>query len=597
VQIDKLRKKVKNRKMSQVQMENVKDLMAKTRGGKKLGLFEYCVVLVNDEKGAGRWVQRLFLFAIFLSLAMQIMSDLAFFTPRGDDSVACGLRVRPLCQALQDSVIDMKNVALPVEGATIPPAIEVPIGCLVQSEVVDVTEPLVHFDWTPEDESVTEPPLAHFKWTTNASEIDAMSALFLDYECDEDTCFGARSPEYTCGDSPQTLPENSCVHPKCAQGEELVVDLSPAFFYVDLVVAVIFTLEIMTSYVFLHATAKSFFRSKWTWIDAMATIPSIITICLAIKTGTISTYYAQSYFGTAYIGSFIQSGFFAVVRFFKVFKHIPEVAVLSNTFLKVADQLILVYAFMMVVVVMFAFVLFYLESGRVCFFDVDGTIDNEDQRYQQYHSGFTDKSLACTPVDQAMLLQSYESGALASQPVHGERFQIDDEGEITQFPDIFVCMWFFVVTVTSVGYGDISPITSPGKAVGILGMLFGAVYIAMPLSLVGGEYFSLWREYTKHVRDAKEGGNISMDKLELSHDQCRAFNIWCNSLICLDRVEEMLVSSNNGPNADTFLSRVSKVTKEQHKVMGPYFRLSAAILAIKGEGERQQEEKEILEND
>jgi hypothetical protein len=592
-------------------MVKVQDLMTKSGSGNTLGWFEYLVVLVNDEKGAGRHIQRLFFLAIFLSLLLQIMMDMAHFTPKGEDSVACEFTIRPSCQALKWHVSHMQNIVAPIQGFTLEtmPVVDVPLGCLVHSRVEEMIAPTsVNMDGSSiynfTGNVVVEMDIfvAHFYWTLNASKRGDMLALFLEYECDKNTCFGmganfgSIASAYSCSQCPHILPDDHCVHPTCAQGDDLLLDLSPTYFYLDLLVTVIFTIELAMAYVFNHSTAISFFSSKWTWIDLIATVPSIVTISLAIATGTTSVYHVQQYFGASNLGRFFQSGVFAVFRFFKIFKHIPQVVVLQNTFLKVADQLILVYAFMFLFVIVFAMMLYYLESGRECFFDVNNQIAT-DEKYNtgKYTSVYSGDQIACTAEDEVMLLQSYESGILVALPIYGERFQIDINGDISQFPDIYQCMWFFVVTVTSVGYGDISPVTTAGKALTVIGMLFGAVYLAMPLSLVGGEYFSLWKEYAKRIREAKEAGNENIAKLELSEKESHAFTIWCNSLVHFDRTEELLVSSNNGPKSDTFLNRVSKVMAEQHKIMDPYYRLNKVILAIKCEGNRQQEEKDRLE--
>lgn len=62
------------------------------------------------------------------------------------------------------------------------------------------------------------------------------------------------------------------------------------------------------------------------------------------------------------------------------------------------------------------------------------------------------------------------------------------EGPVSGFSDIPTSLYWTIVTITTVGYGDITPITSAGKIIASLIMLSGYGVIAVPTGIVVSEY-------------------------------------------------------------------------------------------------------------
>jgi voltage-gated potassium channel len=58
-----------------------------------------------------------------------------------------------------------------------------------------------------------------------------------------------------------------------------------------------------------------------------------------------------------------------------------------------------------------------------------------------------------------------------------------------KFGKLSHCLWWSVVTMTTVGYGDSSPITNPGRIVAILLMFVGIGVVSAFVGIVGGAMF------------------------------------------------------------------------------------------------------------
>lgn len=57
-----------------------------------------------------------------------------------------------------------------------------------------------------------------------------------------------------------------------------------------------------------------------------------------------------------------------------------------------------------------------------------------------------------------------------------------------QFPDIPHAMWWAFVTITTVGYGDIAPVTPLGKVIGVCTAVLGILMIALPTGVLGAAF-------------------------------------------------------------------------------------------------------------
>jgi hypothetical protein len=65
--------------------------------------------------------------------------------------------------------------------------------------------------------------------------------------------------------------------------------------------------------------------------------------------------------------------------------------------------------------------------------------------------------------------------------------------------------WWAVVTMTTLGYGDKVPVTGLGKLIGVTCALCGVVIIALPISVVGNNFYFLYTQArTRKKKPSKE---------------------------------------------------------------------------------------------
>merc|ERR1719428_368711 len=73
--------------------------------------------------------------------------------------------------------------------------------------------------------------------------------------------------------------------------------------------------------------------------------------------------------------------------------------------------------------------------------------------------------------------------------------------EESPFASIIHSFWFVIVTITTVGYGDMYPVTRAGKTVTTFMILLGIVVIAMPVGVIGSNFSN---EYAAMMKDREK---------------------------------------------------------------------------------------------
>merc|ERR1719191_500582 len=80
----------------------------------------------------------------------------------------------------------------------------------------------------------------------------------------------------------------------------------------------------------------------------------------------------------------------------------------------------------------------------------------------------------------------------------------DEHDSPLDFPSIIEAFWWAIVTMTTCGFGDISPKTTQGKIIGTVTMLSGILLIALPVAIVGRKFQEVYDEFMETNSSQKE---------------------------------------------------------------------------------------------
>jgi voltage-gated potassium channel len=75
----------------------------------------------------------------------------------------------------------------------------------------------------------------------------------------------------------------------------------------------------------------------------------------------------------------------------------------------------------------------------------------------------------------------------------------EHDAQPEEFPNIVGAFWWAVTTLTTVGYGDVYPITVIGKVIASLMALLGIAVVALPTGIISSAFFEKTRQLKKNA--------------------------------------------------------------------------------------------------
>ncbi|SEG00106.1 potassium channel family protein [Oceanospirillum linum] len=95
-------------------------------------------------------------------------------------------------------------------------------------------------------------------------------------------------------------------------------------------------------------------------------------------------------------------------------------------------------------------------------------------------------------------------------------FALEHQAQPEAFKSVLDAIWWAVVTMTTVGYGDITPVTAGGKVLAILIMLLGVGTVALPAGMLAARFSEELQDrksaMTAEVINALEDGELSRNE-------------------------------------------------------------------------------------
>ena len=91
-------------------------------------------------------------------------------------------------------------------------------------------------------------------------------------------------------------------------------------------------------------------------------------------------------------------------------------------------------------------------------------------------------------------------------------FSVESQQPNSQINSMLDAVWWTVATVTTVGYGDVVPVTDTGKIVAIFFMFFGIGVLGIFLSVLGTQFYK--RRFEKEEKEISHAQKLILDRMD-----------------------------------------------------------------------------------
>lgn len=178
------------------------------------------------------------------------------------------------------------------------------------------------------------------------------------------------------------------------------------------------------------------------------------------------------------------------------------------------DVLVFIFTVEFYIVIALAKELMIYASYRLFFILSNVTVMFKLLRFFRLTKVYTELQmllLAISASTKELILLLVTFGIFAT--VFGNLIYYTELTEPDTFHDIFIGIWWAVVTMTTVGYGDMVPKSPAGYVTGMITSMSGLLIIAMPVAIIARNFDGYYNVHYDRILKRKTNSNINRHKV------------------------------------------------------------------------------------
>lgn len=415
----------------------------------------------SNSSRTAKWISRWINFCLVCSMIVVVFQTMPDLQSYGEETVLCEHKVKLYCDHADDVVVGGDDPGcFSVED----PSTRLRFGCSEDEKLTDAScfgygynfgaaQPQIGLSCSNSSDMSTTAKVPLSSLGANYSTMSLKDKLTLINPFRVDSQLSLNNRDISV-----------CKKWECDNRHVTFIEFGGAYVAAEYVFTLTYLFELGAA-LFVATSLRTFFKNPLVLIEMASFIPFFVFEGRRFFTTTDPIYVIPP--GSQDFLTFLR--LLRLSRIFKIQQSIPVTKVLWESISKTSTRLTIPYFMLMVVTTVLAFIMFELEKGTECFYGEECIVAGKNLTFPD---------------------------ELVGSPLH-KRFLVNVKGNISTFDDFFSAFWFVIVTLTTIGYGDMEAVTTAGKLVAVIAMIFGACYTAMPLTLVGSQFNKSYREHKR----------------------------------------------------------------------------------------------------
>jgi hypothetical protein len=191
--------------------------------------------------------------------------------------------------------------------------------------------------------------------------------------------------------------------------------------------------------------------------------------------------------------------FFRMIRLFKMYRYFRvKMTPFISAVRACVTRMVQYFSLLMLLMIPLAYVFYILERGIPCYAGAGNA-----------YCGMSGSSASNSVYSgQIVMINPHTHHYIYSNSIFNDI--LDSNVVVSVVPNALYSFWFSLVTVTSVGYGDITPTTYGGQLITVVIILIGTIYSAIPLSILIDTYL---HEFQENADESDRLTAVPVDKV------------------------------------------------------------------------------------
>ncbi|MCC3161083.1 MAG: potassium channel family protein, partial [Mollicutes bacterium PWAP] len=270
------------------------------------------------------------------------------------------------------------------------------------------------------------------------------------------------------------------------------------FSSIEITTLIILTIDLIIRW---YTSEVSLKKGNWSYFIFPFTFIGIILIASLLPSLYLINIWTKK--DISFFNTMSHLKFLRIFRLILLSNLIPGIKIFQNVIKKEKSILLTVFTIVVLSIIVFALVIFSIEHDA--WVDSNGNYIGNGRDAENLKDWLSNNQNSLSNA-QKDFFNGFQNNNIQPQEINGEIFVQNGSSSIVVSRNVgsfFDGIYFATISMTTIGYGDISPVLESGKAVVIVMAISGVAVLAIPTGIISGGFITEAKIMSKNKKSSK----------------------------------------------------------------------------------------------